>query len=87
MYAFALLNAILLSGPKDILMPNYFRQIFMIIFRRLQSCKREKFMKGLLNHSCYYYYLLSISLTFVLLMDTCCLVYNDSQSVSQSATM
>ncbi|RTG91382.1 exportin-2 (importin alpha re-exporter), partial [Schistosoma bovis] len=45
-YAFALLNAILLSGPKDILMPNYFRQIFMIIFRRLQSCKREKFMKA-----------------------------------------
>ncbi|VDP35199.1 unnamed protein product [Schistosoma margrebowiei] len=45
-YAFALLNGILLSGPKDILMPTYFRQIFMIIFRRLQSCKREKFMKA-----------------------------------------
>ncbi|XP_018646276.1 importin-alpha re-exporter (chromosome segregation 1-like protein) [Schistosoma mansoni] len=45
-YAFALLNAILLSGPKDILMPTYFRQIFMIIFRRLQTCKKEKFMKA-----------------------------------------
>ncbi|TNN21396.1 Exportin-2 isoform 2 [Schistosoma japonicum] len=45
-YAFALLNAILLAGPKDILMPTYFRQIFMVIFRRLQSCKKEKFMKA-----------------------------------------
>ncbi|CAH8529122.1 unnamed protein product [Schistosoma turkestanicum] len=45
-YAFALLNAILLSSPKDVLMPNYFRQIFMIIFRRLQMCKKEKFMKA-----------------------------------------
>ncbi|KAH8858710.1 Exportin-2 [Schistosoma japonicum] len=34
------------AGPKDILMPTYFRQIFMVIFRRLQSCKKEKFMKA-----------------------------------------
>ncbi|CAH8575839.1 unnamed protein product [Heterobilharzia americana] len=45
-HAFALLNAILLAGPKDIMMPNYFRQVFMVIFRRLQTCKKERFMKA-----------------------------------------
>ncbi|VDQ13457.1 unnamed protein product [Trichobilharzia regenti] len=45
-HAFALLNALLLAGPKDTMMPNNFRQIFMVIFRRLQTCKTERFLKG-----------------------------------------
>ncbi|CAH8862787.1 unnamed protein product [Trichobilharzia szidati] len=45
-HAFALLNALLLAGPKDTMMPNNFRQIFMVIFRRLQTCKTERFLKA-----------------------------------------
>ncbi|KER20643.1 hypothetical protein T265_15265, partial [Opisthorchis viverrini] len=44
-HAFALLGALVLAVPKPTLEP-FLRQIFMVIFRRLQSSKTEKFMKG-----------------------------------------
>ncbi|CAL8104219.1 unnamed protein product [Calicophoron daubneyi] len=43
--AFAVLNALILATPKEVMQP-YLRQIFVVIFRRLQASKTEKFLKA-----------------------------------------
>lgn len=43
--AFALLGALIVSAPKQALEP-FLQQVFVVIFRRLQLSKTEKFMKG-----------------------------------------
>ncbi|KAG5454542.1 Exportin-2 [Clonorchis sinensis] len=47
-HAFALLGALVLAVPKPTLEP-FLRQVFMVIFRRLQSSKTEKFMKAFVS--------------------------------------
>ncbi|TPP63258.1 Exportin-2 [Fasciola gigantica] len=42
---FALLGALIMSTPKQVLEP-FLQQVFVVIFRRLQSSKTEKFMKA-----------------------------------------